>query len=67
MSGKMSRKIIELIQNNSSITIPEMASIVGVTERTIRRKLQNLQENNVLKRVGGRKEGVWMITERDKE
>ncbi len=66
MSGKMSGKIVELIQNNSSITIPEMASIVGVTERTIRRKLQNLQENNILKRVGGRKEGVWMIIERDK-
>ena len=66
MSGKMSGKIVELIQNNSSITIPEMASIVGVTERTIRRKLQNLQENNILKRVGGRKEGTWMIIERDK-
>lgn len=63
MAGKMAGKIIEVIRRNPSITIPEMSSAIGVSERTLARKLQSMQKEGKLKRVGGRKEGSWMIIE----
>jgi len=59
--GKASGKILLAIQQNNSITIPQLASIVGVTERSIERNIQKLQVENRLRRVGGRKEGRWEV------
>ena len=53
-------KIIELIINNSYITISSIALIIGVTERTIERKIKLLKESGELKRVGGTR-GYWEI------
>jgi predicted HTH transcriptional regulator len=60
-SGKTSGKIIKLIKENSYITIPEMALIIGVSNRSIERNLQKLQNNNKIKRVGPAKGGYWKI------
>jgi len=60
-SGKTSGKILELIESNKNITIPEIAAIIGVTERSIERNIQNLQRENKLKRVGSAKGGHWEI------
>ena len=51
MSGKMSGitsgitsgKILNLINENNGITIPELSNMMGVTERTIERNLKKLQ------------------------
>ncbi len=67
MSGEMSGKILELISANSKITIPEMAKILGVTNRTIERNLQKLQKSNRLKRVGPKKGGFWQIIDKKKK
>ena len=37
MSGKMSGKIVSYIMENADITIPELAAVIGVSERTIER------------------------------
>jgi ATP-dependent DNA helicase RecG len=63
MSGKTSGKIINLILENSFISIPEMASVIGVAERTIERNIQKLQKENKLKRIGGAKGGHWEVIE----
>jgi len=60
-SGKTSGKIIELVQQNSSISIPEMASIIGITERSVERNIQKLQKSDRLKRIGGAKGGYWKV------
>jgi len=60
-SGKTSGKILELIESNKNITIPEIAAIIGVTERSIERNIQNLQREKKLKRVGSAKGGYWEI------
>jgi ATP-dependent DNA helicase RecG len=60
--GKASSEILLAIQQNNSITIPQLASIIGVTERSIERNIQKLQAENRLRRVGGRKEGHWEAT-----
>lgn len=61
--GKTSGMILDACRKNSTITIPEIAALVGVTERSIERNIQKLQANGLLRRVGGRKEGHWEVTE----
>ncbi len=63
MSGKTSGKIVENISANPAITIPELAEIIGVSERTIERHLQKLQKDGLLKRVGPKKGGHWLIVQ----
>lgn len=58
-SGKTSGKILDLISENNAITIPELSSKIGVTERTIERNLKKLQEQKKLARIGGAKGGHW--------
>lgn len=60
--GKTSGMILDACHKNSTITIPEIAALVGVTERSIERNIQKLQANGLLRRVGGRKEGHWEVT-----
>ncbi len=60
-SGKTSGKILEYIRNNSKITIPELAKAIGVSERSIERNLHNLQEQELLKRIGPAKGGSWSV------
>jgi len=59
--GKTSGKILQAIEKDDTITIPELASLIGVTERTIERNIQKLQSEGLLRRRGGRKEGCWEI------
>ncbi len=60
-SVKTSVKIVEAIKTNDRITIPELAEIVDVTERSIERNIQNLQQNGKLVRIGPDKGGHWKI------
>ena len=60
-SGKTSGKIIELILQNSSITIPEMALQIGITERSVERNIRKLQTEGKLKRFGPAKGGYWLV------
>ncbi|MGB3977019.1 MAG: hypothetical protein WBM02_00790 [bacterium] len=59
--GKTSRIILDTCQKNKDITIPEIAALAGVTERSIERNIQKLQAGGLLQRVGGRKEGYWKV------
>lgn len=60
-SVKTSVKIIEAIRQNSDITIPELAELTGVTERSVERNVQRLQLENRLRRVGPDKGGYWEV------
>jgi ATP-dependent DNA helicase RecG len=57
--GKTSGKILDACRKRNTITIPELAELIGVSERSIQRNIQNLQSDGLLRRVGGRKEGRW--------
>lgn len=56
---KTSGKILDACRERSSITIPELAALLGITERSVQRTIRNLQDEGRLRRVGGRKEGHW--------
>ncbi|RLB70157.1 MAG: transcriptional regulator [Deltaproteobacteria bacterium] len=59
--GKASGKILGICRENPSVTITEMAALIGITERSIQRNIQKLQNDGFLRRVGGRKSGHWEV------
>lgn len=61
MSGKTSEKIIMALQGNPSLTIAELASALGISNRTIERNLQKLQQDGRLRRIGPAKGGHWEV------
>jgi len=56
---KTSEKILEYIEKNNSITISELAKMIGVTDRTIERQLYKLQKEDKIERIGSDKSGHW--------
>ena len=50
----------ELIRNNPSITIEEMAKFADVATRTIERNIKKLKEREIIDRVGADKNGHWI-------
>ena len=53
--------IIKIINKNVNITVDEIANKLNVTRRTILRDMENLQKQNKIKRIGGRKTGYWEV------
>jgi len=59
--GKTSGKILTALKQDGNLTIPELASLIGVTERSIERNIKKLQEQSRLLRVGPAKGGHWEV------
>ena len=62
-SGKTSGKILAAVQQNARITIPELSTLIGISERSVERNLQKLQNDGHLRRIGPAKGGYWEIQE----
>jgi predicted HTH transcriptional regulator len=57
----VSVEIIQAIQSDDRITIPQLAALAGVATRTIERRLKKLQQSGRLRRVGPDKGGHWQV------
>jgi len=51
------------LKEDEHLTIPELARLIGVTERSIERNIRKLQEQGLLRRVGPAKGGHWKVIE----
>ena len=51
-----------MIKNNK-ITIPELAKVLNVNEKTIKRDIEKLKKNKKIDRIGPDKGGHWEIKE----
>jgi len=63
-SGKSSGKILELIKENTKITIPEIADKIKLTTRAVDKNISKLKQKGLLKRIGSAKGGYWKISKR---
>ena len=61
LHDKLHDKILELMQENERVTIPELSNMLGVSVRTINSYLKKMQEMNLIIRVGARKNGYWKV------
>ncbi len=55
--------IVELLKNNNSLSAMDLAQKTGMGFCTVPRYLSQLQRKNLIKRVGGRKTGYWVVVE----
>ncbi len=55
--GKSALRILELVNENEPVTIPEMARDLGITERAIEKNIQKLKDHNLLERKEGERSG----------
>lgn len=55
------REIIRLINENERISAAEMSRVLSVVVRTIRRDLNEMQEQGIIKRDGNTSAGKWII------
>lgn len=58
---KSERKVLELLQSRSAGTAPEVAELLGLSERTVRRAFSSLKSKGLLRRVGSDKTGYWEV------
>ncbi len=56
--------ILKMIEDDALVTVNDMSQKTDVAVRTIKRDLEYLKKQGILARVGGRKEGHWVIRER---
>ncbi|NLD93754.1 MAG: winged helix-turn-helix transcriptional regulator [Fibrobacter sp.] len=54
-------KILNSMAENPHITIPELAIIVGISERKIRENIAKLKIKNHIERIGPDKGGHWKV------
>ncbi|MBR2201992.1 MAG: DeoR/GlpR transcriptional regulator, partial [Bacteroidales bacterium] len=59
--NKRQQAIVGLITKTPSITIDDLADILGVNEKTIRRDISELKSNGILERLGGDFGGKWIV------
>lgn len=64
---KAQRMIYKMISSNPGITIAEMASNIGVSDRQVRKYLKRMTDMKFIVREGGRKNGKWRIIDGDYE
>ena len=53
--------IVEILRANPSITLDEVAERIGKSSRTVKTAVKSMQERGILERVGGKKNGSWVI------
>jgi len=56
---KRSLRILEIIKFNNKVTISELANILGVDPKTIKRDIDKLKKEELLRRIGPDKGGSW--------
>jgi predicted HTH transcriptional regulator len=53
--------VIDEINKNPRITIPELSHLTSISSATISRYLKLLQQNQIIERVGSNKTGYWRV------
>lgn len=62
---KTREKIIDLIKENKSVSISEMAELTGISTKGIEWQISNMKKEGILKRIGSPKGGHWVVINRE--
>jgi len=65
--NKTQLAILELVKKDRSITISEIASILNLADRTIKRSMDFLKKDGFIQRIGSNKSGHWAVTDRSRK
>jgi ATP-dependent DNA helicase RecG len=59
--GKTEDKIIAIARKSPSVSIPQIAEILGISTRAVEKQIRQLKENKCLCRIGPAKGGNWQV------
>lgn len=54
--------VLKVLVANGRATAPKIASLLGVSESTVRRSFRRLKEHGMIERVGSDKSGYWKVS-----
>jgi len=54
-------KILNLIKNNNALTYDELSSQLNISSSTVKRKVKEMKELEIIVRVNGKRDGHWKI------
>ena len=57
------QKIIDAIKTNPYVTQEELATIIGITKKSITANMKKLQNSGLINRIGANKNGYWQVNE----
>ena len=62
-SGALSDRdyLLLLLQENPTITQMELADVMGKSRRSIQMLMKQLIEDDVIERLGSKKQGTWIL------
>lgn len=55
------QQILDIIKNKPSITQIEIAKILNVSDKTVKRRMKSLQDKGIIERENGKRNGKWVI------
>lgn len=61
------REIIKIINKDGTITQKEISNVTNIPLRTVKRNISYLSDEGILERNGSRKNGVWLVCEKDED
>ena len=61
LNATLSEQIIQQIKTNNMVTIPQIANLLGIPQRTIEREIKKLRNESLISREGSKKKGRWII------
>ena len=54
-------KILELMKENSNISVSEISRLVGLGTTTVTKRIRHLKEVGIVERKGPKKTGQWIV------
>ena len=54
-------KIFQLLKTNPNITRAKIAEVIGIHESSVKRRLESLISDGLIRRIGSTKSGHWEI------
>lgn len=60
-SGKTEDKIIAITRKPPSVSIPQIAEILGISTRAVEKQIRQLKQTNRIRRIGPAKGGNWQV------
>lgn len=60
-TSKRETQILALLRGNPGITLQEIADKIGRSLRTVKIAIKTLQEQGIVERIGGKKNGSWKV------
>jgi len=59
--GEEKERVYQLIKENGNCTVNDISRLMSISEASVQRRLESLQKENRIRRLGSKKSGEWKI------